>query len=224
MDTRVGTSELIDLMVSFIVLTFAFAMRGLSIPSAEMLVICAIGVGTGFILHELAHKFMAQRYGYWAEYKMSMMGLIMTLAMAAFFGFVFAAPGAVMIRKVNYSPVQSTYSYNDDAYWDSMDRRTGKEEGWIAAAGPLTNIGLAAFFFAALMSGLLPSELLIRAAFYAMFINVSLAAFNMIPIDPFDGAKVLRANPLMWAVIGLPAIGLALILLFAPGLLMGFIF
>jgi Zn-dependent protease len=80
---------------SFIVLTLAFSIgrdQSFSMRSGH-LIITAVGVGTGFMLHELAHKFVAQRYGYWAEYKASPMGLIFTVVMAAMFGFVFAAPG-----------------------------------------------------------------------------------------------------------------------------------
>jgi Zn-dependent protease len=160
----VGTSELIDLLLSFVVLTVAFSMvgGGLGSLNAERLVIVAVAVGTGFMLHELAHKFVAQRYGYWAEYKASMFGLILTVVMALAIGIVFAAPGAVMIRKTSYSSPQSTYNYEtDDAYWDRLERKTGSEDLWISLAGPITNIILVAFFFALLMSGLLTTSLFI---------------------------------------------------------------
>lgn len=209
-ETRIGTSELIDLLLSFVVLTIAFSMRGMGVPSAEVLVISAVGVGTGFMLHELAHKFVAQRYGYWAEYKASPMGLILTVVMALFIGIVFAAPGAVMIRKASYSSPRSTYSADSDAYWDQLERKAGGEELWIALAGPLTNIILAAFFFALNMSGLITSNLLAGAAYYALFINLSLAAFNLIPIDPLDGGKIFRGNVLIWAIVGVPTILLTL--------------
>jgi Zn-dependent protease len=209
--SRIGTSELIDLLLSFVVLTIAFAMgrgfgRGLSAGiSADVFVICAIGVGTGFLLHELAHKFVAQRYGYWAEYKASPMGLIMTIGFAFLTGIVFAAPGAVEIRKIGYQAPQSTYTYEDDKYWDSMDRAAGKEDLWISAAGAITNIILAMLFFSLLMGGFL-SGILEIAAYYGMYINLFLAAFNMIPVGPLDGAKVLKASPLVWAAIAIPAI------------------
>lgn len=209
---RIGTSELIDLLLSLIVLTIAFSMsgslgRGIGIPSANIVVISAVGVGTGFLLHELAHKFVAQRYGYWAEYKASPMGLVLTLVMALFIGIVFAAPGAVMIRKgVSSSPI-STYSSDGDAYWDQLERKAGGEELWIALAGPITNIILAAFFFALSRSGLVLGDFLLpNLLWYAMIINLCLAAFNMIPIDPLDGGKIFRGNALIWAIVGVPTI------------------
>ncbi|HMK45178.1 MAG TPA: site-2 protease family protein [Methanocella sp.] len=222
MNSRVGTSELIDLLISFVVLTIAFSLKA-GLDSISILV-SAIGVGTGFMLHELAHKYMAQRYGYWAEYKASPMGLVITVIIAAATGIIFAAPGAVQIRKASYTAPQSTYNYNDDSYWDSLDHRTGGEEGLIAVAGPLTNLILAGIFFSLLMSGMLGSKTIMEiAASYAMSINLILAGFNMIPVDPLDGAKVLRSNPVMYAVIGLPAILLGLITMFMPGLLFGFL-
>jgi len=214
----IGTSELIDLLLSFIVLTIAFSMvgGGLGALSAENLVVVGIAVGTGFLLHELAHKFVAQHYGYRAEYKASMFGLILTIVMALTIGIVFAAPGAVMIRKPSYSTPQSSYTYgeSDDAYWDRLERKMGSEDLWISLAGPMTNIILTALFFALLMSGMLSSMLLINAAYVALRINLMLAAFNLIPIDPLDGGKIFRGNPLVWAVVGVPTILVALAVLF----------
>jgi Zn-dependent protease len=145
-----------------------------------------------------------------------MFGLILTVVMALTIGIVFAAPGAVMIRKPQYSTSQSTYAYgeSDDAYWDRLERNMGSEDLWISLAGPMTNIILTAFFFALLMSGLQGSMLLIDAAYVALRINLMLAAFNLIPIDPLDGGKIFRGNPLVWAVVGVPTILIALAVLF----------
>ena len=81
-------------------------------------------VMTGFLLHELAHKWMAQQYGCWAEYRGNKNGLYFALMMSVF-GFLLAAPGAVMVS----------------------GNITKRQNGIIAAVGPLSNIAIAAIAF-----------------------------------------------------------------------------
>ncbi|MBU4220317.1 MAG: hypothetical protein KKA10_01630, partial [Euryarchaeota archaeon] len=112
-----SSREIIHLVASLLVLTIAFTYPDLS---PERMAIVAFGVGTGFILHELAHKFTAQRYGYVADYEASPMGLFLAIGLKMFTGIVFAAPGAVMIRG-KYAP----YGYYDPI-------QTGKEFAYIS--------------------------------------------------------------------------------------------
>lgn len=63
---------------------------------------------------------------------------------------------------------------------------------WVAIAGPLSNIILAAMFGAALQ--LLPvSASLATLLYLIVYANVLLAVFNMVPIPPLDGSKLLLA-------------------------------
>ncbi|WP_414470491.1 site-2 protease family protein [Methanobacterium sp. ACI-7] len=172
--------EIRDIIISMFVisLAFAFIFSGRDLSLTILLIpLTFVVVGLGFVLHELAHKFVAIRYGYWAEYKMWVQGLVLAL-ITAYFGIVFAAPGAVYIHG-NY--IKSS------------------ENGKISLAGPLTNIILAALFLVS--ASLLSSIGLARIAILGATVNSFLAVFNLVPLGIFDGAKVFRWNPIIWIVI-----------------------
>lgn len=199
---RNSIREITHLVASLLVLTIAFSYPS---TSSLALAIAAIGVGTGFLLHELAHKFTAQRYGFVADYEASPMGLLLAIGLSVFTngGFVFAAPGAVMIRgkKIPYGQMEEYY----------LDRlKADKEFAYISVSGAVVNLILAVIFItiSLIISDPFTIDVLSRAA----FINVFLAGFNMIPFGPLDGAKVWRYNPVLWGMVGIPSILLFFIL------------
>ena len=180
--------EIRDIIISLLVISLAFDYiingRDLDATIASFGYMVVV-VGFGFVLHELAHKFAAIRYGYWAEYKMWFQGLILALV-TSYFGFVFAAPGAVYIHGYNIKP---------------------SENGKISLAGPATNIILALLF---LISMPLAAQYnLFAVAVLGATINSFLAVFNLIPLVVLDGAKIFRWNPLIW----IASMALAVILL-----------
>ncbi|MCZ7381523.1 MAG: hypothetical protein O8C64_08165 [Candidatus Methanoperedens sp.] len=183
--------EIVHLVASLLVLTIAF-----SYPSTgmEALGIAAIGVGSGFLLHELAHKFTAQKYGYVADYEASPMGLLMAIGLSVITkgSFVFAAPGAVMIR--------GKWTHHEDIYSEPA-----KEFAYISISGAVVNLALAVLFYTASLF-VAQSGLAYAVLTKSAFINVFLAGFNMIPFGPLDGAKVWRYNPVLWGLVGIPAI------------------
>ena len=56
---------------------------------------------------------------------------------------------------------------------------------WVALAGPAANLGLAGIL--ALLFKFFPNSFLL----YAVYFNVGIAIFNLIPIPPLDGSRVL---------------------------------
>ena len=113
--------ELKDILKAWIAVSIAFAIAlSKSVFSSELyakFILASLTVGIGFLLHELGHKVVAQRYGCFAEFRSFDNMLLLAIAMS-FFGFIFAAPGAVMIS-------------------GRVDKR---KNGKISAAGPIINL------------------------------------------------------------------------------------
>jgi Zn-dependent protease len=204
---RISSAELKDLFLSLLALVVAFSILGeRRMPGVEVLLVSTAGVGTGFLLHEMAHKLVAQRFGYFAEYRANRLGLVLIVLMA-FAGFIFAAPGAVMISR---PAVPREFYWQDPTGLEELARQEKKEELWISLAGPMTNIALVAIFLALLVSGMARGGIFAGAASFALFINLTLAAFNLLPFGPLDGKKIYDANRLVWVIVGVPTILAAL--------------
>ncbi len=70
-----------------------------------------------------------------------------------------------------------------------MDPRAGMAV--VAAAGPISNILQAAVGSVLLQSGIFSSSAISHLILTIIVVNVSLAVFNMLPISPLDGFRVL---------------------------------
>lgn len=216
----ISSIELRDLFVSLVALVVAFSVLfGGRVLDTNIILISTLGVASGFLLHELAHKFTAQHFGYLAEYRASLMGLGLAVV-SAFAGFLIAAPGAVMIRR-SRPPAQAYIQDSMDGsavpdpfQQEELASQLKREMLLISLAGPLTNIVLAATFFILGMSGLAGSGLWPEAVGFAIFINLILAAFNMLPFGPLDGKKVFDADRRVWALVVLLGILIALSIYF----------
>jgi len=138
------------------------------------LIVASTIFAMGFILHELAHKYVAQTYGLWAEFRVSTMGVLLT-AISIVSPLKFIAPGAVVI---------SGFADND---------RMGRT----AIAGPIVNIVIT---ISLLVTWPILGHTIIGAAvLYGAAINAFLALFNLIPFAIFDGRKVYGWNKRYWA-------------------------
>lgn len=186
----IGTTEAIHIAVSVFAVSLAFTLFPVGSFTFERFLIVLFTVGAGFVLHELAHKFVAVRYGAFAEYRAWSTGLFVALALSFITngGFIFAAPGAVYIfgKKI-----------------------TIEQNGKISLAGPLMNLFLALVF---LFIGYTFPDLTGLAAI-GVAVNAFLGAFNLIPIFPLDGSKVFAWNKGVWA---LTLIALVAVLLSNP--------
>jgi len=127
-----------------------------------------------FLIHEIAHKIAAQKKGFWAEFRLTIMGAILTLLSIVSPFFKIISPGAVMIAGLADS----------------------EKIGKISIAGPATNILLSTTFLAA--SLFLPTYapiFMLGSAF-----NAWIALFNLIPFGMLDGFKVFLWNKKVWVL------------------------
>jgi Zn-dependent protease len=180
-----------------------------------ILIVVLIAMGAGFILHEIAHKAVSQKYGCWAEFRIWKLGLIFAIATAvlSFGTFLFFAPGAVHTLATR--------------------NLTQKEQGYISSAGPVTNIVLAVvfllfyslrhsfgttgdFMFNIDIAGLAfksyPFNIFTLLGRTGFQLNLWLAAFNLIPFGPLDGVAIFRWNKLAWGILVLLSWGAFLLI------------
>ena len=64
--------------------------------------------------------------------------------------------------------------------------------GMVAAAGPLSNLVLAAIVAVPIRLGLTMSWSLLNLLLILISVNISIGLFNLLPIPPLDGASILR--------------------------------
>jgi Zn-dependent protease len=215
---RISRRERYDLIIAWFAISIAFSLAfsggvgvwmGSPIQRTTLesylvfLILSMVTVGIGFVLHELAHKFTAMHFGYWAEFRKDNLMLLVAVVLAALVGVVFAAPGATMI------------------YGSGVTR---EQNGKISAAGPAINL-LLCIPFAILIFGsgwMDPAyssrSILVTAGMVGLQVNAMIAAFNMLPVSVLDGRKVLAWNPAIFAVLIIAAFGI-LIASFYPVIL-----
>lgn len=211
---RITRREQADLFIAWMAISISFAIifiRGLGradvFTALLFLGISLVTVGIGFVLHEMAHKFVAIRFGFFAEFRKDPVMLVVAVAMAALVGIVFAAPGATMIYDIRGRGI------------------TREENGWISASGPVTNLLLCIPFAALLLSGgvaSLPGSLITIIGMVGFQVNAMIAAFNMLPFGGLDGKKVLDWNIILFIVLIAAAFGMLLLSL-KPEILMNFL-
>lgn len=194
--------ESVHLTISVLVMSVLLATHGglisvigsginvvLSLLAASFLIIVP-----AFVLHEIGHKYMAQKFGFWAEYRMWTQGLLLAVLITIITAgrFLFIAPGAVYFAMHRFT------------------KSSAEKIGKIGLSGPIVNLFLGVIF------GLI--SLIIWDKLWAGFfrsgagVNAFLAIFNLIPVTPLDGQKVFAWNKKIWATTIILAILLFILL------------
>ena len=199
--SQFSPGEISSILIAWLVLSVAITYQnflGLFTGGGSLEIVVAgfIATATGFIIHEMGHKFVAIRHGYVAHFRLWMWGLLLTLFIVVFSGggVVFGAPGAVYI-----APAAAAY-YGYDATYRPRDPE--QENMIISAAGPGINLAFAVAFLSLFLVA--PVGFLGTIGFFGFELNVGLGSFNMIPVPPLDGSKIFRKNILVGLLIALP--------------------
>jgi Zn-dependent protease len=181
---RINSSktELLHLFIATLLVTaVGLSLNGYRYISWQFLAIFV----SAFLVHELAHKFLAQYYGSWAEFRAYMWGLVITAISALpMMPFKFIAPGAVMIGLSDRSKF-----------------------GRVALIGPLTNLvmGFSFLLISVYFSSFNP-YFVVGASF-----NGWIAMFNLMPFGVLDGQKIFDWNKRIWGIAMAAAMGLFII-------------
>src|SRR3989442_6317818 len=141
-----------------------------------------VATATGFILHEMGHKYVAIRRGYLAHFRLWIWGLVLTISIVTLSrgGLVFGAPGAVYIAP----SAAGFYGYNSGR--GTVDPE--EDNMIISAAGPGVNKDFSLRFlnFLFFVSTAFPFS----SALFSPVPKIGLGSFNMLPISLLDGAKI----------------------------------
>jgi Zn-dependent protease len=188
----VDIREALDLILSTLVVFLAFSISYVFAGDIKMVMAYLLATITAFLFHELAHRGVARSRGVYAVYRAWYPGLLIALifAIGTRGRFIIVAPGAVEVYMPIYIPTL---------------------EASIALAGPLTNIIIAIVCLPLLQLHVPGVSTYIRVVGY---VNAFLAFFNLLPIPPLDGFKVLRGSKARWLIAFLLAIVTLLVYIF----------
>lgn len=184
---RFSTTEIRDLTLSALLVSgvgLSFLGSGLATSRLDIVAVLVVVFTGSFLIHEMAHKFIAQRYGLWAEFRLTLIGALLTL-ISVISPFKIISPGAVMIAGA-----------------------AGKDTvGKTAVSGPFTNLTICAVSFAFTFLAPLGSPFFEVALFSAAF-NAFIAVLNLVPFGILDGWKVFQWSRLIWVIAFLSSVAL----------------
>ncbi len=144
--------------------------------------ISAIGLVVALTIHEFAHAFVADKLGD---------------PTPTYQGRVTLNPLAHLDPMGTLAILLIGFGWGKPVQFDPFNLKDPKRDtALIALAGPASNLILAvllALVLNFLPAGVFFSTLLAPALYFILYINVMLAIFNLVPVYPLDGSKILES-------------------------------
>jgi Zn-dependent protease len=193
--TRFNSSEIKAIIISIIVLTVVVAFDDHNaVFSAKSWIknfaFWLIVVTISFMVKMKSHKLIAISYGFFSEYKIWWTGIILSLIFTLFSnGKIWVLlTGGIWIYHLKVFRV-GYFRYGQNIRALAM----------ICLVGILGNVLFAAFVKTLdIWFGIIPSSIANKIFLF----NLVLAAYNMLPIPPLDGSRVLFDSRLIYVLVG----------------------
>lgn len=184
-------------------------MYSFSDPTTILLVLGVIFVSTAF--HELMHAYVAMKLGDDLAHSRGRISLNplkhIDPFLTVFLPLMLMVLGSQPILAAKPVPI-------------NVNRLKGGDTGLalVGIAGPLTNLLIACLAAAVLrMTSFELTGLPLTVTLYVFYINISLFVFNMIPLPPLDGSRVLYAvapEPVRRVMEQIESFGVIVVILF----------
>ncbi|MFP3144128.1 MAG: hypothetical protein RXQ93_03810 [Caldisphaera sp.] len=146
-----------------------------------------IGIIVGFISHEYMHRYLSRKYHMASRYTANVLGVLITL-ISSILPIKLLMPGYV--KTWTLGPVSR------------------KGLLYSVAGGPITNIVIAIALYIVSFGFPLYSAFLKDIG----WVNAYISTFNLIPIPPLDGEKILRLDIALWVFLFILSLSLVFIL------------
>lgn len=185
MSSLMTLDEALSLIIASIVVSLVFGLGYLIAGNMSVFLIISLGAIIAMIPHELAHRWSARKMGCYSRYVLDPTGLLLTLITAIpFIPFKIIMPGYTLVVSHQYDPLENK-----------------RINGVVSLAGPITNILFASISYFAVVLCLkqsICSWFALNFAYWSALLNSWVAFFNLLPIPPLDGSKIISWKPILW--------------------------
>lgn len=155
----------------------------------QTIAVYAIPVLFAISLHEAAHGYVARYFGDPTAHEQGRLSVNPTRHIDPF--------GTVILPLILYLTIHMPFGYAKPVPVDySRLRNPKKQMGFVAAAGPMANfaMGLGWMVWLVLMRAMGVDEpFLVKMAVAGVNVNAIMCVFNLLPVPPLDGGRIMTA-------------------------------